>query len=328
MFPLVWVLWRSVWLLVAVLVWVSQLLVLGLGVVGWVLLDVGARHSWLRAWWVYPCVLGVFLAALQLPWRGVAGFLFFGFSCVVCVCGAGGARALVCGVRLWGSCRWRLWRCVFCARVGAVCWWCVWVPVLAFLAWIGGSVWVRGCVSWPLSRPGCGVRVWFPASPGWGLLVVVCPPVAPFACPPPSLSLPRRLGRCSPGASSRLWWVGAGGVLDAGSGPFPWCFPLGGPVLALPVRVYLCCTGRPFVPARYKWTCSVARYVGRSPHRGQVHCGSQGSPCGVGVSLACPDGRCALPAAPRWALTAVRAVGSALGQAHWSPPQAGATAGR
>ena len=29
--------------------------------------------------------------------------------CVCCVCGAGGACALVCGVRLWGSCRWRLW---------------------------------------------------------------------------------------------------------------------------------------------------------------------------------------------------------------------------
>ena len=47
-----WELWRSVWVLVAVQVWVSQLLVLGLGVVGWVLLDVGARHSWLRALWV------------------------------------------------------------------------------------------------------------------------------------------------------------------------------------------------------------------------------------------------------------------------------------
>ena len=46
------VLWRSVWVLVAVQVWVSQLLVLGLGVVGWLLLGVGARHSWLRAWWV------------------------------------------------------------------------------------------------------------------------------------------------------------------------------------------------------------------------------------------------------------------------------------
>ena len=79
------VLWRSVWVLVAVLVWVSQLLVLGLGVVGLVLLGVGARHSWLRAWWVYSRVLAMFLAALQLPWRGVAGFLFFGFF-VCCVC--------------------------------------------------------------------------------------------------------------------------------------------------------------------------------------------------------------------------------------------------
>ena len=46
------------------------------------------------------------------------------------------------------------------------------------------------------------------------------------------------------------------------------------------------------------------------------------------TSLAYPDGRCALPAAPHRARTAVRAVGSALGQAHWPPPQAGATSGR
>ena len=47
--------------------------------------------------------------------------------CVCCVCGAGGACALVCGVRLWGSCRWLLRGCVLCARSGvcAVCWWCV-----------------------------------------------------------------------------------------------------------------------------------------------------------------------------------------------------------
>ena len=100
MFPLVRVLWRPVRVLVAVLVSVSQLLVLGLGVVGWVLLGVGARHSWLRAWWVYICVLAVSVAALQLPWREVAGFFFFGFSCVACVCGGGGVRALVCCVCL------------------------------------------------------------------------------------------------------------------------------------------------------------------------------------------------------------------------------------
>ena len=84
MFSLVRVLWRSVWLLVVVLVWVSQLLVLGLGVAGWVLLGVGARHSWLRAWWAYPCVLAVFLAALLLPWRGLLGSCSLGFR-VLCV---------------------------------------------------------------------------------------------------------------------------------------------------------------------------------------------------------------------------------------------------
>ena len=42
---------------------------------------------------------------------------------VCCVCGAGGACALVCAVRLWCACRWRLWRCVLCACTGvcAVC---------------------------------------------------------------------------------------------------------------------------------------------------------------------------------------------------------------
>ena len=88
-----------------------------------------------------------------------------------------------------------------------------------------------GCVSWPLSCPGCGARVWFPAFPGWGLLVVVCSAAAPFVSPPPSFSLLRRLGRCSPGdlsgptravVDARWGWVGGGGgVLDAGSRSFP-----------------------------------------------------------------------------------------------------------
>ena len=50
-FPLVRVLWRSVWVLAAVQLSVSQFLALGLSVTGWVLLGVGARHSWLRARW-------------------------------------------------------------------------------------------------------------------------------------------------------------------------------------------------------------------------------------------------------------------------------------
>ena len=155
------------------------------------------------------------------------------------------------------------------------------------------------------------------------------PPPLPFRVPlPPNLP-----PRCAPwfnpvvgGCVARQGW--GGGRPTLALVPPSGSFPTGGPMHALPVRVYLCCTGRPFVPAPYKWTCAVTRYVGPSPHRGWVHCGSLGSPCGIGASLAYPDGRCALPAAPHRARTAARAVGSALGQAHWPPPEAGATSGR
>ena len=189
----------------ALLVWVLQPLVLGVGfgVVGrWVLLGVRARHSWLRAWWVHPCVLAVFLAALQLPWRGVAGFMFFELWCVVCVCGAGGAPAFVCGVPLWGSCRWRLWRCVLCARVDvcAVCWWCIWVPVLAFLglAWslcVGVGAVSRGPSPAPAVGSVCGSL-----PPLAGVCWWCCVPL-----PPPWRALPLFLFAVSLGAV------------------FPWC---------------------------------------------------------------------------------------------------------
>ena len=156
--------------------------------------------------------------------------------CMCCVSGAGGACALVCGVRLWGSCRWQLWWCVLCACAGvcAVCCWCVWVPVLAFL----GLVW-RLCVGvGAVCRgPAPISAVWFPAPPGWGLLVV-CPPAAPFACPPPSVPFLRCLGRCSPGAvpgPSRLWWVGGGPCCRLGS--LPLVFPLGGADACTPRQV-------------------------------------------------------------------------------------------
>ena len=237
------VLWRSVWVvlvwvLVAVLVWVSQLLVLGVGsgVVGrWLLLGVGARQSWLRAWWVV-------LVDLPLCPSGVSGGpaapLVEGcWVLVLCI--------FPCCVCLWCSCWWWLWRCVLCARAGvcAVCWWCFPVPVLASL---GLAWWLCVSAGAVFRGPSPALAVG-PAAPGLGLLVVVCSPPAPFACPPSSFSLPRRLGRCSPGAlpgrcravvGVREGWVGGGGgVLDAGSGPFPWCFLLGGPMLALPVRV-------------------------------------------------------------------------------------------
>ena len=234
MFPLVWVLWRSVRVVLvlvlgAVLVWVLQLLVLGvgLGVVGrWVLLGVGARHSWLRASWVvlvglplcpsgvsggpaaplaercWVLVLWVFLCCVRL-WcgrcsrfgvlRAIVGLVLVAAValCVLCPCGR------LCGVLV--------------VRLGAG-------PRLSGLG-LAALCGCGGCVSWPLSRPGCGARMWFPATPGWGLLVVVCSPAAPFACPPSSFFLPRRLGRCSPGAlpgptravmGVRWGWLGGG----------------------------------------------------------------------------------------------------------------------
>ena len=164
------------------------------------------------------------------PLAGVAGFLFFGCFCAVCICDAGGARALVCGVRLWGSCRWRLWLFALCARVGmcAVCWWCVWVPVLAFL----GLVW-RLCVGVvavcrdpspvPAVGSGCGSP---PPLAGvcWWWCVPPLPPL--HALPPLSLcrvawgGVPLVPCRGLPGCGG---WGGK--VFVAGSGPFPWCFP-------------------------------------------------------------------------------------------------------
>ena len=92
------------------------------------------------------------------PLAGGCWVLVF-WVCVCCVCGAGGACALVCGVRLWGSCRWRLWGCVLCACAGvcAVCWWCVGGLSSSFWASFGGSVWVWGlCVVAPLPSRLCG----------------------------------------------------------------------------------------------------------------------------------------------------------------------------
>ena len=156
--------------------------------------------------------------------------------CLCCVCGAGGACVLVCGLRLWGSCRWRLWVCVLCARSGvcAVCWWCVWVPVLAFL----GVVW-RPCLVWGscvvpprLSRL-CG------SPPPLAGVIWWCVPLPSPLRALPLLSLFRvAWGGVSLVSCPGLLGCGAwGGVLVAGSGPFPWCFPVGGPMLALPVRV-------------------------------------------------------------------------------------------
>ena len=226
--PLVRVSWRPVWALVAVLVWVSYCPVLVLGVAVRVLLGVAVRQSWLRAWWVLLCVL----AASGGPAAPLAGcWVPVVWVCVCCVCGAGGACALVCGVRLWGSCRWRLWGCVLCARSGvcAVCWWCVRAPALAF----AGVVW-RPCLAALCVVPppclGCVVP-----RPPWLGSVGGASPCCPFCVPSSFCLFSVSLGAVScPGLPGCGVW---GGVLVAGSGPFPWCFPVGEPVLALPVRV-------------------------------------------------------------------------------------------
>ena len=106
------------------------------------------------------------------------------------------------------------------------------MPVLASL----GLFW-RLCV-------GAGLCAAAPFPPRlWGLGVV---PRHPLCVPSPlflfaaslGVLFPWYLARAYPGCGGcAVWLGGGGGVFDAGSGPFPWCFPLGGPMLALRVRV-------------------------------------------------------------------------------------------
>ena len=154
-------------------------------------------------------------------------------------------------------------------------------------AWFGGPVWCGGCVSCPPPCLGCVVP-----RPPWLGSVGGASPCCPLCVCPPLFRV--AWGGVVPGPS-RLWCVGGGPCRRLGS--LPLVFPRGGAGA---------CTPRQGVTLLYgcrPWTCSVARYSSRSPHRGRVHCGSLGSPRGTGASLACPDGRCALPAAPRWART-------------------------
>ena len=147
----------------------------------------------------------------------------------------------LCVLRLW--CGRRLRFGVWCAFVGLVSVAVVGVCVVCMLGRVCGVLVVRlgacprlsGRGSAALFGVGAVCRapppisaVWFPALPGWGLLVV-CPPAVPFACPPPSVSFPCRLGRCFSGVvpgPSRLWWVGGGPCRRLGS--LPLVFPRGG----------------------------------------------------------------------------------------------------
>ena len=148
----------------------------------------------------------------------------------------------LCVLRVW--CGRRLCFGVWCALVGLVSVAVVGVCVVCTLGRVCGALVVRWgprlCGRGLAALFGVGAvcrapppvwAVWFPAPLGWGLLVVR-PLAVPFAC---ALLFSVSLGAVScPGLPGCGVW---GGVLVAGSGPFPWCFPVGEPVLALPVRV-------------------------------------------------------------------------------------------
>ena len=208
----------------------SQLLVLGVGsgVVGrWVLLGVGACHSWLRAWWVL-------LVCLFLCPSGVSG-------------GPGASLAEGCWAHvLWVFlCCVRLW-CGQCSRFGVLC---AFVGLVLPGAVAVRVVCARGCVLMVLlgACPGlsgdvlaalCGRGA---VCRGPSLALAVGPgcgsPPAPFCVLPPLILCRIAWGAVPlvtcPGLPG-LWWVcggagwnGGGGVLAAGSGPFPWCLPSG-----------------------------------------------------------------------------------------------------
>ena len=166
---------------------------------------------------------------------GLLGSCCLGFVCVACVVRAAPALpcvVCVCGARVGGGCGGVC--CVHaraCVRCVGGAFGCLSSPLWA---WFGGPVWCGGCVSCPppLSRL-CG-------SPP--PLAGVCWWCVPLLSPLRALFL-LSLFRVAWGGVSLVSCLGLpgcggwGGVLVAGSGPFPWCFPVGGPMLALPVRV-------------------------------------------------------------------------------------------
>ena len=149
---------------------------------------------------VYPSVLVVFLAALHLSWRRV----LWGFLCGVCLwCGRCSRFCVLCvfaGLVLVVA----PVMCVVCARLCVCGVSVVRLGACPRLSGLGLAT-LLGCGScalWSLGCPGCGAWVWFTATPGWGLLVVVRSPAAPFCVPPPpSFSWPG-LACCCPGVLS------------------------------------------------------------------------------------------------------------------------------
>ena len=200
-----------------------------LGVAVRVLLGVAVRHSWLRAWWVLLCVL----AASGGPAAPLVGGGLLGSCCLG-----------LCVLRVW--CGRRLLFGVWCALVGLVSVAVVGVCVVCTLGRVCGVLVVRlgACprlcgrglaalfgVGAVCRAPPPVSAVWFPAPLGWGLLVVR-PLAVPFACPPPSVSFPCRLGRCRVRAFPAV--VCGGGSLSPARVPSPGVSPWGGRCLHSP----------------------------------------------------------------------------------------------
>ena len=150
----------------------------------------------------------------------------------------------LCVLRVW--CGRRLLFGVWCALVGLVSVAVVGVCVVCTLGRVCGVLVVRlgACprlcgrglaalfgVGAVCRAPPPVSAVWFPAPLGWGLLVVR-PLAVPFACPPPSVSFPCRLGRCRARAFPAV--VCGGGSLSPARVPSPGVSPWGGRCLHSP----------------------------------------------------------------------------------------------
>ena len=154
---------------------------------------------------------------------------------------------LLCCVRLW--CR-RCWRfCVLCVFVAFVLLAGVVVCVVCARGCVCGVLVVRlgacPCLSGLglAALCGCGGCVlWLHATPGWGLVVVVCSPAAPLVCPPPfplgCVALPAvPLVPCPglPGCGGCVVGLGGGGgSLTLARVPSPGVSPWGGRCLHSP----------------------------------------------------------------------------------------------
>ena len=143
------------------------------------------------------------------------------------------------------------------------------------------------------------------------------PPVSPLLSLPVPLCPPSFLGRRLGGGKGGVHRSTSLGVSLWGG----WCShsPSGCNTVVRAMHLY---------PPR---TNGCASYPGTPavPHTGVRYIvGHQRSPCRADVSLAGPDGQCVLPTTPHLARNAIHALGTAPWQAHWPPPQAGASMGR